>query len=480
MDAVLEDRPSAAPAAAVRVIAVVQAAGARIGIDGEHVVQAVPMPAAMTAMPRRSGGIAGVMAHGGQLVPVVRLDEWLAGSDAAVPRDGDAPPQRADARVLILRDGQRVIGLLVDAVVGMTRCPANAVTRLFHDERPQELFARAALLDAAQPPLALLEPARLAALAHVWAAAAPETAAGVGPAAGGADESAAVAPLGRLGVFRIGDRLVGLCAQDIGELLPVPVLRAPPFRDAATRGLCDWRGRLLPVVDIGAELGALAQPQAPAWICVVRHGERLLGVLVHELVELLPHDGDGESMAGSALVRHELPTPGGIVQLLDTAALMAHCPASVISERREAAAAGRERQETSPHTWLVFDAAGDYAARIDGVQEIVPLPADLRPRLEAGAAVSFAWRGHAVPVRGLFAQAGAGPAAADARLLVIVVDGTRRVAVPIAGVRRMIGAGTATLARVRVGARVADVVSTAASSPERASYEVVDLLARAD
>ena len=75
-------------------------------------------------------------------------------------------------RIVIIGDRERVVGPLVDAVIGMQRCAVDAISRLFHDERPDELFASAARLEPGAPPLALLEPARLAALAGTWCAAA--------------------------------------------------------------------------------------------------------------------------------------------------------------------------------------------------------------------------------------------------------------------------------------------------------------------
>jgi chemotaxis signal transduction protein len=161
--------------------------------------------------------------------------------------------------------------------------------------------------------------------------------------------------------------------------------------------------------------------------------------------------------------------------VLDTAALMATCPESCISLRGEREST-QGASATSAHTWLVFESAGSYATRIDCVQEIVPVPASLRPRLEAGLDVTLPWRGHAVPVRDLFAGHGL---AAAARLLIVVEAEGRRIAVPIVGVKAMIAPRTATLARLRVRAELVDVVSTAAGTADRASYEVVDLEARA-
>ena len=454
---------------AERVIAIVQAAGQRIGIDGRHVVQAVEVPADMAAVPRRAGGIVGMIAHGQQLVPVVRLENWL---------DGDAAPAALSdaARIVIVGDSGRVVGLLVEAIVGMQRCASDAVARLFHDERPDELFACAARLSDGAVPLALLEPARLTALAGVWC-----EAAGLETTVVEAREEV-LAPVDaddqptervNLAMFRIGDRLVGLDVTHIGELLPTPALRPPPLRHPTTRGLSEWRDRLLPVVDIAGLLGADAAGGAPEWMCVVREGALVLGVLVHQIVEL--HAADLPVVARGDLVRCELPTAHGMLQVLDGAALMADCPESAISARGERADAPHASAGASPHTWLVFDAGGVQAARIDHVQEIIPLPDALRPRLDAGLAVSLAWRGQAVPVRPLSAHAPL--AASAARLLVVVVTAQGRVALPITAVKAMLAPRTATLARLRVRGESVEVVSTLGA--DRATYEVVDLQARA-
>ena len=458
-----------------RVIAVVQAAGRRIGIDGAHVVQAIVVPPDMAGVPRRAGGLVDVVTHGEQLLPVVRLEDWLAAVDADVVDADEAPPAVTappEARIVILSEGGLCVGLLVDAVEGMRRCAANAAARLFHDDRPDELFAGAVRVDADAPAIPLLEPGRLAALAGVWSAAAGVSVANAHSATTARHDESPVARTS-LGVFRIGDVLVGIAVDDIGELLRTPALRPAPLRQASTRGLCDWRGRLLPVVDIGATLGVLPTDEARPWMCVVRHGGMVLGVLVHEIVEL--HGVDvSDAAESSSLVRRELPTARGVLQVLDTTALMASCPEACISLRGERGAE-HAAPATSPHTWLVFESAGSYATRIDCVQEIVPVPAALRPRLEAGLDVSLQWRGHAVPVRDLFAGQGL---AAAARLLIVVEAGGCRIAVPIIGVKAMIAPRTATLARLRVRAELVDVISTAAGA-DRASYEVVDLAARA-
>jgi len=283
-------------------MAVVQAAGRRVAIAGEHVVQAVVVPPDMTGVPRRAGGLVGVFAHGDQMVPVVRLEDWLAPSDI-----DDAPPTvtpSQDARIVILGDGALVVGLLVEAVVGLQRCAAQAVARLFHGDEPDEVFTGAVRIAADAAPIPLLEPARLAVLAGTWSAAAGLQ---VDNATAAATERRKQARVERssLGVFRIGDTLVGVAVADIGELLPTPSLRPSPVRHPTSRGLCDWRGRLLPVVDIGVALGAMPSSEPRPWMCVVRHGGMVLGVLVHEIVEL--HAAEASPQAGAAFGICSLP-----------------------------------------------------------------------------------------------------------------------------------------------------------------------------
>lgn len=488
MDTAFAQDPAAtadvAPVDAI-VLAVVQVQGGRIGIDAAHVVQAIVVPRDMASVPRRAGGIVGVVSHGGTVVPVVDLQRWLAAGDASAPDPGDdaLPPAAdaaADARIVILSDRVHVVGLLVDAVIGLQRCAAAAVERLFHDERANELFAQAALVDAAQPPLVLLEPRRLAALAGVWCAAAkldaPLRAATV---VAGAAEARAPRTSTSLGVFRIGDALVGLCANDIGELARTPALRPPPFQHPGARGLCDWRGRLLPVVDLTTALQAMPDAASPPWMCVVRHGELALGVLVHEIFDLQSVDAGTLDAArpddggAATLVRGDVSIERGILQVLDTAALMVRCAESALSARR-GAVDERASASHSAKPYMVFESAGVFAAEIDGVQEVVPLPESLRERLQARLPASLSWRGHVVPVRDVLAERGEGVAPGDVRQLIIVADGDRRIAVPIAGVRAMIPPNTATLSRLHVNGRGVDVVSTV-SSEHRASYALIDL-----
>ncbi len=505
MEFSLEERPGAGTRDSC-MIATLRVQGRLIGIDGRYVVQAIVVPPTMTAPPRRAAGVVGIVSHGTQLVPVVHLQRWLEAVEVVVvdgrgEADTDFAPPCAvaagvdnglapafdeasrDARIVILAHEGQVVGLLVDAVLGLKRCARHAVERLFHEEGGIELFTHAALLDASEPPLPLIDPPRLAALAGAWCGATP---ADVGTVTGiaGVDASAAVrrAPVASVsfGVFRIGDALAGIPSDDIGELLRTPALRAPPLPHAGVRGLCDWRGQLLPVVDLSAALRAVPDAGIAPWMCVVRHDGLALGVLVHENFGLTAIDVErldaatamGGLAATGTLARCDIPIDRGILQVLDPRTLMSHCPESALSARRTANEPGAA-QARSVKPYMVFEAAGVFASEVALVQEVLPFPDALRARLAAALPASLAWRGHAVPVRDVLGARGVALAVGDVRQLIVVADRDRRIAVPIAGVRAMIPAHTGTLCRLFAAGREVEVVSTM-TAEHRASYALVD------
>ncbi|MFG6430621.1 chemotaxis protein CheW [Roseateles sp. LYH14W] len=467
------------------VIATMRALGRHVGIDRRYIVQAIAVPPDMAALPRRAGGAVGVISFGAQLVPVVDLKRWQQ-PDAASDAD-DAEPAARDARIVILSQGGQVLGLLVDALIGLRRCPANAVSQLFHDDAPDELFVQAALLDEGEPPLVLLDPQRLATLTRTWCAAAGLD---VGQADDGdapaEDPASSAVPRISLGAFRVGDALIGIPPDHIAELLSVPALRPAPLPRPATRGLCDWRGHVVPVIDLTEALRATPDRQPAAWMCVVRHGERRLGLLVHEILGLIhvaapapaagADDELGRDRAG--FVAAELAVEQGIVQALDPERLMAEFSESALSVRRvaSAAAAAAAVQARSRKPYMVFEAAGLIACEVDGLQEVLPMPETVRERLAAGLPARLTWRGHAVPVRDVFARPGQPHGDGRAQQLLVLADGERRLAIPIVSMQAMIPAHAGSLCHVGIGGRSMAVVSTQ-TSEQAASYAVVDLRA---
>ncbi len=466
-----------------RVHALVRTQGRTIAIPSHCVVQAIEAPGALTQVPRRTGAIEGVMTLGRRVLPVVNLARWL--EPVALDESDYAAVASPPSLVLLLKDGDQCIGLAVEAVIGVQKLRPDQVCRLFHDERPDELFQSAALFGNDTEPTSILDPRRLMAQAGVWVADAAldglggsEASEDAAPAARTAQRSETVAHA----TFRIADVHVALPTRHVGELLRHPRLRKELLPHDGVQGLCEWRGRQVPVVDLTGALQALPADQAGAWVCIVCEGNLALGVVMHEVLEiarLTAAEGtpDHASADERAVISRRLVMGDRTLQVIDVAALMRRYPEAAISGRNVGHGAHAVRQqaagaEVAP-AYMVFDAGGSFAARIDGVQEVVPLPAELQPRLDAGLSTTLQWREQPVPVVTIGDSLVTLPAQAARQLVIVRQDG-RLAALAIDAVRALVPRGVAQRNRMRMQGRQVEVISVE-TEDHRASYAVVDL-----
>ena len=164
MDDVIQP-PSSAP------LGVVQHVHVRVGrcdiaIPIEQVWQALPLPPqGLTALPRRSGGLLGVADVAGAAVPIVALERWVP---LETRDDGAAALQR----LLVLQQAGGLVGIRVDAVLGVKAVAAADIRRVHHAPDDNELFESVVPATASAPTLCILEVARLMRLAQAWCAAA--------------------------------------------------------------------------------------------------------------------------------------------------------------------------------------------------------------------------------------------------------------------------------------------------------------------
>ena len=477
---------NAAPGS-LNVLAVVRVGRHLVGIPGDGVVQALPRPDPWLSVPRRRGTVEGVFEHHGQLVPVVRIGSWLEGASLD-DRVQEAP---SSPHVLVLREatiGGRIIGLSVDAVMGVRRVAGGDVRRVFHDDDPEELFQHVVGAQGGQPALSVLDPARLARLSHVWCeqaeiAGSPE----VGSAA--RDRSAGQrADTQSWASFGIGDARVGVRAADIAELISVPEIERLTSSRNRSRGICRWRGRVLPVLDLTQDVHAAAAPTPARWMCVLRRAGQHLGVLVDEvhgleLVESATFDGGRPGPTASLQRATCLSRQGSALHLIDTDALFDRTPEAEISAPRPAGTTGPGQaaasaasalvasSRASAMAFMIFEAGAALASPVDAIQEVIAMPPDVLPRLDQGRPVTIDWRGAAVPVWDLRRQPGVRFTTAP-RQLAIVRSGGRISAVAIGGVRAML-AGVK-VSRSTTASGSVDMITTGLGAA-RASYAVLDL-----
>jgi chemotaxis signal transduction protein len=401
-----------------------------VGIAAASVVQALPLPDALAAPPRRNGALAGVIDHGGVLVPVVDLARWVGTRERQDGQDGHS------ARILVLRDGARLLGLRVSAVGGLVDVAPDGITRLHHDDDADEVFHSVARSPETGRVLNVLDVGRLVALACAWnggAALATEVAA---PPAAHDRRTYAVLDAGTV--------RVGVPAAVLAEVIAMPVRSA--IGDGAW---CTWRGRHLAIVPPAAVDQGLTEDGADL-LAVLEHDGLALGVPVRATLHLA-------DFVPAATVYDD---DGAEVRLIDVAALFARRPEAGLSRSVQAAApAPASSGKPNDTAYVVFDADGLAATPLDALERVLPL-VDI-----PGA--TMRWGDAAIAVVDLRRP---GHAPAEEGQVLIVRAGERRVACVVARVHVMIPAGGGQLYRLGAGAFI-----TTDDGHERASYRTVDL-----
>jgi len=127
-------------------------------------------------------------------------------------------------------------------------------------------------------------------------------------------------------LLRVGETTYGC---DIGltqEIIPLRPLTRLPGAPAFVRGLINVRGTIVTVLDLRARLEPARGPSTSGSIVLVRHDERLVGMIVDEVldVRVLALGDDAEADSGaSAITRGVATADGSPVVILDLDALIA-------------------------------------------------------------------------------------------------------------------------------------------------------------
>ncbi len=126
-------------------------------------------------------------------------------------------------------------------------------------------------------------------------------------------------------VLQLGEERYAIEAGDIVEIVPFLRLRALPQAPPYAAGVFDYRGELVPVIDLQALThGSPSRPLMTTRIVVARHvdeqgGEHHLGLLTEDVVETLRRDADdfqppGIEVAETPYLGPITRDPRGLVQ----------------------------------------------------------------------------------------------------------------------------------------------------------------------
>ena len=443
---------------AVVSLATAAVGGVRLGIPVDAVVQAIPVPASTALLPRRTGALCGVVVHEGTLVPVVDLARWVDVGTAPVAALGSA-------RILVLHEAGRTLGLQVDTVDGLVDVACAAIARLHHDDRPDEVFHSAAQAADGRI-LSLLDVGRLATLAASWHQhdGQPALAPHAPPPGHGALRTVDYALL-ELDTLQPDMTRLGVAACDVAEVMPMPALER--FEGTIDSAWCLWRGRHLPVLGGGA-LPGLPDAGAAPLLAIVEHDGLALGLPVRAALALRSF---GAADAAGSLTTTVYEDDGKALRLLDTAALFARFPEALLS-RTEHAAADRPAQDggtSNDSAYIVFEAGHMAATPIAAVEHILPLA----PGHADGPGATMPWHGSAIHLVELRpgTQRGAG---APGHVLVASGAG-KATGYVVSRVALLVPSGAGKLYRMKAAAGGARAFVTVDGADGLASYRIVDL-----
>lgn len=90
-------------------------------------------------------------------------------------------------------------------------------------------------------------------------------------------------------LFQAGNQQFGLQTRSVVDVTPVPLLRPVPLAPPYVAGLCDYRGTVVPVIDLSALLGGRpAKILMSTRLAVVQYNDaHLLGLLLENATETL-------------------------------------------------------------------------------------------------------------------------------------------------------------------------------------------------
>lgn len=90
-------------------------------------------------------------------------------------------------------------------------------------------------------------------------------------------------------VVRMGGGRYGLCAPDVAEVVAVPTVTRLPGVPSWIVGIANWRGRVLPLVDLRPLIGLAITPlPSSARVVVLAVDDVEVGVLVEAVAGLVP------------------------------------------------------------------------------------------------------------------------------------------------------------------------------------------------
>lgn len=395
------------PAGTAGTFALMQLGSWHFGVDAALVHHARPY-AQPQALSCTTPQLSGSLMLDEQVMPAVHLEHWLA----TAPEDMAEAPACGGYHVILEQAGIR-LALRVDQLGGMRELPANTLASarphadiaLLHSVTVDD-GATLHLLDAAELGRQLqnaMAAAQLQYQPHQIRT---------------SDEPRLLPPMG---IFELEGQRYALPASLIHEVTPCPDMRTPFLWGGPLRGVAEWRGQHVYLLD---PVGLGASRSSAAMLAVVGDQHGFLGLPIDAAITLKRFRQDQLSGAEDGLLYAGLivDDQASPIRLLDAEALLNLIPRTTTTARQPGSEHVLQR---SREAYLVCRAGIRLAIPIQLVQQVCILPADfsLATGPDESADGSITWRGQTLPLHAM----GANPTRMlvichEQRLLGLLVD----------------------------------------------------------
>ena len=120
----------------------------------------------------------------------------------------------------------------------------------------------------------------------------------------------------------MGATTYGCALSEAREIIALRPMTRLPGSPRSVRGLINMRGTIVTVLDLGVRLDDEQTPLRDGSILLVRHHERVVGLVVSEVLDVRPLEDDGDASGAGAgpsrgIVRRVAATEDGAVVVLD-------------------------------------------------------------------------------------------------------------------------------------------------------------------